>query len=75
MEEKVLQILEKLCGSTEIKNNMDMNLFEAGFLDSLGFIELLVAIEEKFGIDIEPTEVQREEIETPNKIIEYISRK
>jgi D-alanine--poly(phosphoribitol) ligase subunit 2 len=44
-------------------------------LDSFGAIELLVAIDEEFGIRIEPTELAREEFDTPNKIIGYVTKK
>lgn len=75
MEEKILDILETITGVDEVKEDRDINLFENGLIDSLGVIELLVQIEEKLGIVIEPTEVEREQIETPNKLIEYLSKR
>jgi D-alanine--poly(phosphoribitol) ligase subunit 2 len=75
MEEKILDILETICGVDEVKEDKDINLFDNGLLDSLGVIELLVQIEEKLGIVIEPTEVEREHIETPNKLINYINNR
>ena len=41
-------------------------------MDSLAFVELLVRLEE-FGIEVAPTEVTYEEIDTPNKIIKYVA--
>ena len=41
-------------------------------MDSLAFTELLVGIEENFGIVISPSEVERNDVETPNKIIALI---
>lgn len=75
MEKEVLDILMEITGTDEIKEDRDINLFEDGLLDSLGMIELLVQLEEKLGIVIEPTEVDRKDIETPNKIIEYLSKR
>jgi D-alanine--poly(phosphoribitol) ligase subunit 2 len=75
MEEKILSLLEELCGSDEVRRDRNVDLFATGLLDSFGAIELLVAIDEKFGIRIEPTEVAREEFDTPNKIIEYVTKK
>lgn len=72
MEDKILAILEEVCSTDEIREDMDINLFENGFLDSLGVIELLVEIEGVLGIKIEPTEVEREQIETPQRIIDFI---
>ncbi|MBV7274443.1 D-alanine--poly(phosphoribitol) ligase subunit DltC [Clostridium thailandense] len=73
MEEKILDILESICGVDEVREDRDLDLFESGLLDSLATIELLIELEEKLGVKIEPTEVQREDISTPNKIIEYVS--
>jgi len=75
MEEKILNIIEEISGTDEIKRNRDINLFDKGLLDSLGMIELFVALEEVLGVTIEPTEIEREEINTPNKIINYVFRK
>ena len=68
LEEKVLAIIEEICEDDVIYEERDINLKEEGLMDSLAFVELLVRMEE-FGI---PTEVTYEEIDTPNKIIQYI---
>ncbi|KPU42797.1 D-alanine--poly(phosphoribitol) ligase subunit 2 [Oxobacter pfennigii] len=75
MENKVLNMLEEICGTDEVKNDRDINLFESGLLDSLGITELLIRIEEELGIEIAPTDVEREEIETPNKLIGYLNKR
>jgi D-alanine--poly(phosphoribitol) ligase subunit 2 len=72
MENKILDILENVCSSDEVKADRNINLFEAGLLDSLGIIQLLIDIEEVLVVKIQPTEVQRKQIETPRKIIELI---
>jgi D-alanine--poly(phosphoribitol) ligase subunit 2 len=74
-EEKILQILEQVTGTDEVRRDREISLFRAGLIDSLGAIEMLVAIDEELGIRIEPTEVDREEIDTPAKIIEYVTKK
>ena len=72
MEEKVLDLLEEICEDDVVREDGDINLFEEELLDSLAFTELLVAIEEQFGIIISPSEVERTDVETPNKIIALI---
>ncbi len=72
MEEKVLDLLEEICEDDAVKEDMDLNLFDEDLLDSLAFTELLVAIEEQFGIIISPSEVERKDVETPAKIIALI---
>lgn len=71
LEEKFLAIIEEICEDDVIYEERDINLKEEGLMDSLAFVELLVRMEE-FGIEVAPTEVTYEEIDTPNKIIHYI---
>ena len=71
LEERVLAIIEEICEDDVIYEERDINLKEEGLMDSLAFVELLVRMEE-FGIEVAPTEVTYEEIDTPNKIIHYI---
>lgn len=72
MKEKVLDMLERICEDDIIRENLDLNLFEEDLLDSLGFAELLVDIEEEFGVLIPPSEIDRSQMDTANKIIETI---
>ena len=66
-----MSIIEEICEDDVIYEERDINLKEEGLMDSLAFVELLVRMEE-FGIEVAPTEVTYEEIDTPNKIIHYI---
>ena len=58
-----------MCGDDEVRTNRDEDLFALGLLDSMGAIELLVDIEDVFGVNIAPTEVERDEMITVNLII------
>lgn len=71
-EEKVLDMLEDICDDDAVREGRDIDLFDAGLLDSMAAIELLVAIEEEFGVQIAPTAVDRDEMNTVNKIIHQI---
>ena len=75
MEEKVLDLLVKLCEDESVRNNLDMDLFEDDLIDSLAFAELLFLIEEDFGVIIVPSEVAREDINTASKIIFLIKER
>ena len=75
MEEKILDMLEELCEDEVVREDLDINLKEEGLMDSLAFVEMLVKFEELFGVSVAPTEVTYEEIDTPNKIISYISKR
>ena len=75
MEEKVLAILNDICGADEGELEMDLELFDEGILDSFGVISLFVEIEKQLGVKFEPTEVDRNEISTPAKIIAQVKQR
>ena len=75
VEEKMLDMLEEVCGDEEVRDHRDEDLFELGVLDSMAAVELLVDIEDEFGVSIAPTEVEREEMNTVNLIIEQVEKR
>lgn len=75
VEEKMLDMLEEVCGDEEVRDHRDEDLFELGFLDSMAVVELLVDIEDEFGVSIAPTEVEREEMNTVNLIIVQVEKR
>lgn len=75
MEEKIISILEDVCDSCEICENKDVDLFEAGLLDSLGVVSLLFEIENTFGIRIQPTDIDRSQISSVNNITNFLTSK
>lgn len=72
MKEEILELLAEICECDDVKEDMEMELFESGLLDSLGFAEFLVELEEQFEIVIAPSEVEREDIDTPEKILKLV---
>ncbi|MGM9988603.1 MAG: D-alanine--poly(phosphoribitol) ligase subunit DltC [Bacillaceae bacterium] len=69
MRETVLAILEEICQTDEVRNDLDLQLFEEGLLDSLGTVTLLVELEEKLDVMVSISDFDREEWATPNLII------
>ena len=72
MEEKILGVLAEICESEDILEQRNIDLFEEGYLDSLGFAEFLAELEERFQIVIAPSEVERSDINTPGKILSLV---
>ena len=68
VKETVLNILTDLIG-TDVSNSMDDNLFDAGLLDSMGTVQLLLQLQTELGIEVPVSEFERSEWDTPNKII------
>ena len=75
VKEQVLDMLEEICEDDVVREDLDINMKEESLMDSLAFVEMLVRIEEIFGLSIAPTEVTYEEIDTPNKVISYIENR
>jgi len=73
LKERILDILAELCADDIVKENLDIDLREEGLIDSLDYIELLAQIEEEFGLVLSPSELTREEMSTPRKILKTIT--
>ncbi|MHC9532966.1 D-alanine--poly(phosphoribitol) ligase subunit DltC [Dellaglioa sp. BT-FLS60] len=71
-KEKVLEILENVTNSDEVKNNLDLNIFDEGLLDSMGSIQLILELQDGLGINVPISEFERSEWATPNLIIEKV---
>ena len=74
-EERLIALIEDICGDPIVRDERDMDLFDEGLFDSMAAIELLVAIEEEFGVLIAPTEVEREDMNTVNLIIARVAER
>lgn len=74
MLEKVLDIFEEVTGTDEIREDLDLDLFEAGLLDSLGIIEVLLKIEDIFGIKLQPTDLERKDMATANNLVAFLEK-
>lgn len=71
-EQIARDILEKTCETDEIFEDYDMDLFDAGFLDSFTLLNIIVEIEDKMGIVLQPTDLKKENIQTVNSLISYL---
>lgn len=75
MRERLLEMIEDLCGDEIVRENPDIDLLEEGLIDSLDYIELLLRIEAEYGLKMSPSELTREEMATPNKIISVVENR
>ena len=74
-EERLVALIEDICGDPVVREERDIDLFDEGLFDSMAAIELLVAIEDEFGVAIAPTEVEREDMNTVNLIIARVAER
>lgn len=75
VEERILDLVEEVCEDPAVREHRDEDLFDLGLLDSMAAVELLVGIEEEFGVSIAPTELPREEMNTVNLIVEQVRKR
>ncbi|CAH1852279.1 D-alanine--poly(phosphoribitol) ligase subunit DltC [Convivina praedatoris] len=68
VQAEVIEVLNGIIGE-DISDQMDDNLFDSGLLDSMATVELLLDLENKFSIQAPVSEFNRDEWDTPNKII------
>ncbi|HHK7084662.1 TPA: D-alanine--poly(phosphoribitol) ligase subunit DltC [Streptococcus pneumoniae] len=68
IKSEVIEIIDELF-MEDVSDMMDEDLFDAGVLDSMGTVELIVEIENRFDIRVPVTEFGRDNWNTANKII------
>lgn len=68
VREEVIDILNTITGE-DVSDKMDENLFDDGLLDSMATVELLLDLENKFDIQAPVSEFNRDEWDTPNKVV------
>lgn len=74
LEEIALEIMEEACETDEIREDLDLDLFDIGLMDSLASVTILIGIEEKLGIRLQPTDIEKKDISTVNNFIEYLKK-
>ena len=67
--EKVLQVLSSVTETDEVRANLELPLYECQVLDSIKTVELMIRVQEEFGLRISPAEFERETWGTPRRII------
>ena len=68
IKSEVIEIIDELF-MEDVSDMMDEDLFDAGVLDSMGTVELIVEIENRFDIRVPVTEFGRDDWDTANKIV------
>ncbi|XJZ28792.1 D-alanine--poly(phosphoribitol) ligase subunit DltC [Bacillota bacterium Lsc_1132] len=72
-KDQVFELLAEICQDEVVKEDPNIDIFEAGLLDSFGTVEMLVQFEERFGITVPITEFDRDTWNTPNNIVNQLA--
>lgn len=68
VKSQVIEIIDELF-MEDVSEMMDEDLFDAGVLDSMGTVELIVELENRFNITVPVSELGRDDWNTANKIV------
>ncbi|HER5544407.1 D-alanine--poly(phosphoribitol) ligase subunit DltC [Streptococcus pyogenes] len=71
IEETVIELFDRLF-MEDVSEMMDEDLFDAGVLDSLGTVELIVELESTFNIKVPISEFGRDDWNTVIKIVQGV---
>ncbi len=74
INEKIMEILNEICGAQPGELEPDIELFETGLLDSFGVAQLLVKLEEEIGAAPDIESFTREDISTPEKLVAFVEK-
>ena len=75
IEDTVLKELERLTGTDQVRKDPHVDLFGHKLLDSLGAVELTLALADAFAIELSPSDIDREVWATPQKIIDFVAER
>lgn len=73
MEEELIELVREVL-DTEEALSPQSDLFAAG-LDSMGIMQLLLGIEDRFGVAMDPADLSRENFSTVAKIAALLAEK
>ena len=68
----VIEIIDDLF-MEDVSDMMDEDLFDAGVLDSMGTVELIVELENHFDISVPVSEFDRDDWNTANTIVQGVT--
>ena len=74
IRETAFDILEAACETDEVREDDEMDLFEAGIVDSIGMVSIIVEIEEQLDIKLQPTDLQKDDDKCVNNFVKYLEK-
>lgn len=72
VKSEIIEIIDEVF-MEDVSDIMDEDLFDAGILDSMGTVELIVELENRFDIRVPVSEFGRDDWNTANKIVEGVT--
>ncbi len=74
-KERVLALLARVCETEEVRDDLELRLFELGVLDSLRTVDLILALSAEMGVEVSPAEFDRDRWATPALVVAEVERR
>lgn len=75
IKEFVTEYIQREYTVPEDVDIMTLNYIEAGYIDSMGFIQFVSTIEDEFNIEFEVEDIENPDMKIVGKLIDFISSK
>ena len=66
-------ILEEVCETNEIFEDLDMDLFETGYLDSFALLDIVVEIEDRLDIKVNSNDINKDKCKSVNMFTAFLN--
>lgn len=73
IQKQIVDILAEATGE-DFSDNMDQELYESGIMDSMTTVQMLLTLQETFDIIVPVSEFNRDDWNTPNKLVEQVKK-
>lgn len=67
--DSLLDLLADIAGTGEVRKNPQLALYDTQVLDSMRTVDLILALDERYGIQVSPADFDREAWATPEKFV------
>ncbi|MBU6422855.1 MAG: D-alanine--poly(phosphoribitol) ligase subunit 2 [Chloroflexota bacterium] len=71
----IFRILGDVTGLSGLEAEPDLDLLEAGLLDSLGLVSLILAFDDELGLSIAPSDLDKKAWATPRSLVADVERR
>lgn len=75
IRERVLNVIARVAENDEVVQNPEVYLYDTGLLDSFATVQLMLQLEEEFGIAFSPAEFDPAAWATPNLIAALVEER
>ena len=69
------EVLVATCDTDEILEDYDLDLVDAGFIDSFAVLTAILEIEKRTGLKLQATDIKKSDVSSVNNLIRFLDEK